>query len=83
MIIRNSFSEILAGKGPDIVYFNSFTIGSIYKILENGVFHDLQPLIDDDLSFDTSKYNTTVLIVEYTNKSTYSGFLLIPVFDLI
>lgn len=53
-------SEILAGKGPDIVYFNSFTIGSIYKILENGVFHDLQPLIDDDLSFDTSKYNTTV-----------------------
>jgi len=53
-------SEVLAGKGPDIIYFNSFTIGSIYKILENGVFHDLQPMIDEDLSFDTSKFNAHV-----------------------
>lgn len=53
-------SEVLAGKGPDIIYFNNYTIGSIYKILENGVFHDLQPMIDEDSSFDASKFNTTV-----------------------
>lgn len=53
-------SEVLAGEGPDIVYFNSYTIGSIYKILENGVFHDLQPMIDEDSSFDTSRFNAAV-----------------------
>ncbi len=36
-------SEIMAGEGPDIIYFDSYTIKNLYKIFQTGAFYDLPP----------------------------------------
>jgi multiple sugar transport system substrate-binding protein len=54
-------TELLSGKGPDFVLFDTYTFNSIYKALKSGVFCDLNPFIEADESFDMGNYNKTVM----------------------
>lgn len=53
--------EVMAGEGPDVVFFNSYSIGSIYKLINIGVFTNLEPFINNNKDFDIEDYNTKVL----------------------
>lgn len=62
-------SEIMGGEGPDIIFFNSFTIGDINKIIRNGAFADLKPFIDNNKKFELKDYNEKLLEVgKYNGK---------------
>ena len=54
-------SEIMAGEGPDVLYFSNYDIGSLYKLFNIGVFADLDPLIKNDVDFDIGDYNSKIL----------------------
>lgn len=62
-------SEIMGGEGPDIIFFNSYTIGDINKIIRNGVFADLKPFINNNKDFELKDYNEKLLEVgKYNGK---------------
>ncbi len=52
-------NEIIAGDGPDIVMLNSFSNKS--ELIAQGAFADLNEIINNDESFDRSKYFSSVL----------------------
>ncbi len=55
--------EILAGKGPDIIYLNSYTDWylDIHRLVERGALADLDVLIANDDDFHMEDYNSTVM----------------------
>ncbi len=60
--LRQRFSsEVSAGEGPDIVYFDSYLISNLHNLLKAGAFCDLQQFFDKDESFDIKNYNKKVL----------------------
>lgn len=54
-------TELMAGRGPDVVLFDSYTFDSIYKIMKSGIFCDINPYIVADKSFDMGSYNEKVI----------------------
>jgi multiple sugar transport system substrate-binding protein len=54
-------TELLAGRGPDVVLFDANTFNSLYKMVKSGVFCDINPLIEDDRSFNAGNYNKIVM----------------------
>lgn len=54
-------AELNAGKGPDAVVFFSDTFPDLDKVLEAGVFCDLEPLFEQDETFDRAEYLTALL----------------------
>lgn len=54
-------TELLAGRGPDVVLFDVNTFNSIYKIIKSGVFCDINPFIEEDETFNMDNYNKTVM----------------------
>ena len=55
-------AELNAGKGPDAVVFFSDTFPDLDKVLEAGVFCDLEPLFEQDETFDRAEYLTALLL---------------------
>ncbi len=58
---RTSFSErlkveLLAGRGPDVVFFDRRTFPDLYKVLDAGVFYDLNEMLDTDETFHIEDY---------------------------
>lgn len=60
---RNKITkELMVGEGPDIIYVsNDRMFPSISKIIESGVFCDLNSFIEKDKEFKFSDYNKVVL----------------------
>lgn len=54
-------TELLAGRGPDVVLFDAYTFNSIYKTIKSGVFCDINPFIEEDRSFNIGSYNKIVM----------------------
>ncbi len=54
-------SEISAGEGPDVIFFDNYIIPNVYNLLKTGAFCDLQQFIDKDESFNMKNYNQKVL----------------------
>lgn len=62
------FTELMAGKGPDIVFYQDTTFNSVNKIVNSGVFLDLNSVIDDRFN-ETLKVN--ILRNAYIDNSLY------------
>jgi len=54
-------TELLAGRGPDVVLFDVNTFNSLYKILKSGVFCDINPFIEEDETFNLDNINKVVM----------------------
>lgn len=54
-------TDLLAGEGPDVILFKPDTINSLHKVMENGIFAELDPLIEADGEFNLSDYYEKVL----------------------
>jgi len=56
-------TELMAGKGPDLILEQPMGGGflDIYKLMDTGIFVDLQPFIDEDSEFNLDDYNKAVL----------------------
>lgn len=64
-------TELLAGRGPDVVLFDSSTFGSIYKTINTGAFCDINTLIKEDKSFNMNSYNEKVMDCGVLNGNRY------------
>lgn len=49
-------TELTAGRGPDLVCFCWDTFPDMYKVMDAGVFYDIDLLLEHDLSFDKTNY---------------------------
>jgi multiple sugar transport system substrate-binding protein len=65
---EKQYSEILAGGGPDVIYFNSFYIDSINKLLKTGAFADISSFSNKNLDLKSGDYNQKIL-----NAGVYKG----------
>ena len=54
-------TEIPAGKGPDLLVLSSYDFPDIYKVMETGIFYDLNNFIENDSEFDMTLYNKSVM----------------------
>ncbi len=54
-------TELMAGDGPDVIKADLSIFNSIYKIMNTGVFFDMNEFIKNDKDFDMSVYNKTVM----------------------
>ncbi len=73
-------TEVMAGKGPDVIFFGPYEFQDTEKAMDAGIFFDLNPLLEKDDTFDQSQYNINIL-----NGGMYKGKrLYIPLsFDAI
>lgn len=44
-------TELMAGKGPDLVLFRDYDLWDVYKMMDAGVLCDLDPFLEADESF--------------------------------
>lgn len=54
-------AEIMAGEGPDIIFFTPTMFNSLYKTMKSGAFCDLNPLIANDETFGSLDLNQEIL----------------------
>ncbi len=64
-------TEILAGEGPDIVLFNDRDLPTIRKMINSGVFCDMEAFIRNDSEFDYSELNRKVFDCGVLNGKRY------------
>lgn len=60
-IIEKSVTELMSGKGPDILILRAEDFPNIRKMLDNNTFYDLDKLIKNDESFEINQYNRIAL----------------------
>ncbi len=60
-IIEKSVTELMSGKGPDILILRAEDFPNIHKMLDNNTFYDLDKLIKNDESFEINQYNKIAL----------------------
>lgn len=54
-------TDLLAGEGPDVILFNPYTFNSLHKVMDNGIFAELDQLVKADDEFNLSDYYEKVL----------------------
>jgi multiple sugar transport system substrate-binding protein len=59
--IKRLSTQTMAGEGPDVILFKPYTINSLYKMIQNQLFLDMEPLIKQDNSFNPAGYNEEVM----------------------
>lgn len=64
-------TSMLAGNGPDIVLDNAYWFPALWKNIKNGVFYDLNELIEKDKQFNIRDYNESVLDEGRVNSKRY------------
>lgn len=53
--------DLMTGKGPDVISFNSGTFDNIAKVMDTGVFSDLNELFNQDRDIDMSQLSKPIL----------------------
>ncbi|MHB1154617.1 MAG: hypothetical protein ACYCWE_21470 [Eubacteriales bacterium] len=53
--------EVLAGQGPDLIIGEKYLFDDIYKVMDSGVFFDLNETINTDPDFNLSLYTKAVM----------------------
>lgn len=53
--------DLRMGQGPDLVIVNPAILQDIYKTMGSGAFADLNPMLEQDESYDPTLYNQVVL----------------------
>ncbi len=56
-VIEKTVTELMAGKGPDILIMRAQDFENIHKMLDNNTFYDLDKLIKADEGFEIDQYN--------------------------
>ena len=64
-------TELVAGDGPDIIVFYYSDMPHLLKLIQNGLFCNLNEFIKEDNTFDVSNYNEKVMKLGVTNGSRY------------
>ena len=65
-------SDALAGEGPDIIFGNGASLKRVTKLVDSGVFLDLNPIMDQDDTFFIEDYNKEIMDVGvYDNKRLF------------
>lgn len=64
-------TELLSGHGADIIVNQLSLLTNIYRISSNGVFCDLNEIIEKDTSFKLSDYNEKILEYGIINDKRY------------
>lgn len=64
-------TEIMSGRGPDILLINSMTFPDPEKSMKAGVFADLTPFHTADKSYNTDDYYQPVLQAGFSDKEQY------------
>ena len=60
-IIKKTVTELMSGKGPDILILRAQDFPNVHKMLDNNTFYDLDKLIKNDESFKIDQYNKIAL----------------------
>lgn len=61
-------TELASGNGPDIISLPNWYISTNYKLMQNDLLYDLNPLISKDIEFKLENYNDKIL-----NAGVYNG----------
>ena len=69
--IKKISTSILAGEGPDIIIDYAAAYPSLWKIVQNDVFCDLNEYIRTDKDFNLSDYNSKVMDCGVINDKRY------------
>lgn len=69
-------ADLLSGKGPDVIWANQGQLDRFYKIIDSGVFLDLNDIIKKDKEFNAEEYNKGVM-----NAGKFDGKQLIIPYD--
>ncbi|WP_313559677.1 ABC transporter substrate-binding protein [Ruminiclostridium cellobioparum] len=56
-IIEKAITELMSGKGPDILILRAQDFPNVHKMLDNNTFYDLDKLIKNDGTFEIDQYN--------------------------
>lgn len=65
-------SDALAGEGPDIIFGNGASLKRVTKLVDSGVFLDLNPVMDQDDTFFIEDYNKEIMDAGvYDNKRLF------------
>ncbi len=54
-------TEVMAGKGPDLIFFWGDEFQDTEKAMDAGVFYDIDTFMDEDTSFDRSQFQPNIL----------------------
>lgn len=54
-------TELLAGKGPDIIFVQNTGLKRLNKLMESNIFFDINELIKQDSQFNINDYNSIVM----------------------
>lgn len=69
--IKKTSTSILAGEGPDIIIDYASVYPSLWKIVQNDVFCDLNEYIRKNKDFNLSEYNSKVIDCGVINDKRY------------
>jgi|GEM_PF-1054678 len=61
MISKKIQTDIMAGKGPDIIIDSYYLNLDLYKMVSNGMIADLTPFLEKDENFDMRNYHENVI----------------------
>jgi ABC-type glycerol-3-phosphate transport system substrate-binding protein len=64
-------TSVMAGEGPDILIYRTFFFNSLSKTMATGAFADLNPLIENDSSFDTTAFYPEIFNAGIINGKRY------------
>jgi len=64
-------TSVMAGEGPDILIYRTFFFNSLSKTMATGAFADLNPLIENDSSFDTTAFYPEIFNAGIINGERY------------
>lgn len=65
-------SDALAGEGPDIIFGNGASLRRVTKLVDSGIFLDLNPVMDKDDTFFIEDYNKEIMDAGvYDNKRLF------------
>ena len=70
--INKLTTGIMAGEGPDIIYYDNYIFNSLYKTASTGVFCDLNEIIANDDTFKNLDLNDRVLDAGVFDGKRYS-----------
>ncbi len=61
-------TELMAGKGPDLLLFTEYDLPDLYKNMDSDAFYDIDKFMEQDVEFDQTDMNTNVF-----NSGYYKG----------
>lgn len=65
------YTELMAGKGPDVLLYSISTFPDVHKVFESGVLYNIDILINKDSAFSEQDYIKGIMEGGYYNDARY------------